>query len=156
MSFRAKPTGINKSKISTIERFSRNFIVDSSGCWVWKGYIAVSGYGQFSIKSKTKLAHRVMWEAVGKKVDYAKQLDHTCENRPCVNPAHLEQVEHRVNNFRGNSTASHNRQKTHCAAGHEFTPENIYKNKHQRVCRTCHKGWVKHYQRKVKELKEIV
>lgn len=35
--------------------------------------------------------------------------------------------------------------RTHCANGHEFTPENIYPDKRQRVCKACHRAKTKRY-----------
>lgn len=35
--------------------------------------------------------------------------------------------------------------KSHCANGHEFTPENTYYYPRQRVCKTCHKAKTERY-----------
>jgi len=45
-------------------------------------------------------------------------------------------------------TGGHQRDKTHCAAGHEYTPENTYvrPGTTHRHCRTCRTEWSKAYQ----------
>lgn len=66
------------------------------------------------------------------------QLDHTCKNRRCINPLHMEPVTHKENTRRGSNTG---RRKSHCVNGHEFNAENtlvIYRRSGQeRVCRAC-------------------
>lgn len=58
--------------------------------------------------------------------------DHLCRIRNCVNPLHLEPVDHSTNIARGGNAA-----KTHCKQGHEFTEKNIIHAKLGRECRTC-------------------
>ena len=65
-----------------------HFQVDANGCWVWLHTIQVRGYGV----AHGKLAHRVMYEAVNGPIPDGLQIDHLCENKPCVNPAHMEPV----------------------------------------------------------------
>lgn len=52
---------------------------------------------------------------------------------------HLELVTSRENTLRGVSPAAQRARRTHCPAGHEFTPENTYTqpSSGQRKCRTC-------------------
>ncbi len=60
-------------------------------CWIWPGSISGSGYGQ--IKSgagceiKTTSAHRVSFYLEHGYLP--RVVMHTCDVRPCVNPAHL-------------------------------------------------------------------
>lgn len=61
------------------------------GCWPWTGSIRPTGYGEFRVSHKTRLAHRVAWELHNGPIpvpDMACVL-HTCDNPPCCNPAHL-------------------------------------------------------------------
>lgn len=39
----------------------------------------------------------------------------------------------------GVKPGEHNREKTHCPSGHEYTPANTRFSKNKRVCRTCHR-----------------
>jgi len=74
--------------------------VDKSGeCWDWRGYVrAGNGYGQFGIsQSKTVYAHRFAYEDRVGQIPEGFQVDHTCHNRTCVNPAHLRAVTHKQN-----------------------------------------------------------
>lgn len=67
---------------------SRYVINEASGCWVWTGATVGEGYGSF----RNKRAHRLMYEQVKGAIPQGLELDHTCENPPCVNPAHLDAV----------------------------------------------------------------
>lgn len=67
------------------------------------------------------------------------ELDHTCNNRWCVNPEHLEAVTHRENIKRSATAppAIHAR-KTHCPLGHPYSGANLIVEKAgNRKCRTC-------------------
>jgi hypothetical protein len=67
--------------------------VDKSGggntCWAWLAATTRGGYGNFSIDGKPRRAHRVVWEIVNGKIPDGLDCLHTCDNPPCVNPAHL-------------------------------------------------------------------
>jgi hypothetical protein len=66
-------------------------------CWVWTGALDKDGYGQVSVQGKTKQAHWASYENERGPVKDGLELDHKCENRPCVNPAHLQEVTHEEN-----------------------------------------------------------
>lgn len=132
-------------RITTGERFLSLIQKQQNGCWHWTGYVNPMGYGQWA----GKLAHRTAYALWVGPLDH-RTIDHTCHtesdcdggptclHRRCVNPDHLELVEAGENVRRGRSVSSHNRQKTHCKHGHEFTPENTGRAKDgSRVCRAC-------------------
>lgn len=68
-------------------------------CWPWLAtYHPDDGYGRIGIAGRSHLAHRVSYRLAFGPVDADVEIDHTCFNRLCVNPAHLRPVTHKQNN----------------------------------------------------------
>lgn len=75
----------------------------TESCWLWTGATNGLGYGKFKADPRTPAvyAHRYAYELVVGPIPEGLQLDHCCENPPCVNPAHLEPVTQAENVRRG-------------------------------------------------------
>ncbi len=69
--------------IITEQFWSRVFKTDD--CWFWTGSLDEDGYGEFcGIR-----AHRFSWALANGPIPPDSFMCHTCNNPPCVNPAHL-------------------------------------------------------------------
>lgn len=117
---------------STQERFEEKFMPEPmSGCWLWTGARRKNGYGAFRM-GRSVDAHVASYKIFRGDPPKGLDLDHTCRNPSCVNPAHLKPVTHAENMARGAHAT-----KTHCKHGHEFTTENTYRRGKTRHCRLC-------------------
>lgn len=94
---------MSELQIKFHEGYRLRWTVDeATDCHIWPGSLSDKGYGLVSTsKGGTRRAHIVCYESVKGKVPAGKMLDHTCRNRRCINPAHLEPVTNQVNTQRG-------------------------------------------------------
>jgi len=136
------------------EQLEKNVIPEpNSGCWIWLGSLRdkKDGYGGIHWRGRMWRTHRLVFTILKKSVSKKLDLDHTCRNRICCNPDHLEPVTRGENIRRGQGIAPKNLAKTHCAKGHEYTAENTYSWGNQRFCRTCSIVWKGNYTRRKRQ-----
>lgn len=93
-------------------------------CWIWTGGTNSSGYGP----------HRKIYLRFVGTIPDGLELDHLCQNRRCVNPAHLEPVTHQVNSLRSGGWGAQHAKRTACPQGHPYSGRN---NRGERICAIC-------------------
>lgn len=124
-------------------------------CWPWTGYIERSGYGRVMYQGRLWLAHRLACVLSGVEIMDGVCRLHRCDNPPCCNPAHTfdgtraDNVADMISKGRAR-TGVHQRKKTHCPQGHEYTPDNTRLRNGHRSCKACGRDNDRRYRRKEK------
>ena len=135
-----------------IQRFLNKIIIIENGCWIWTASLNSYGYGKFRYNSMDQGAHRFIYEYLNGLIPKKLEIDHLCRNRDCVNPTHLELVDHNTNLKRGNAISTICSTKTQCPNGHPYSGKNllIIKAKYGigRRCRICYKKSIEKYRAK--------
>ena len=114
---------------------ARITVDEETGCWVYPS-LNWAGYGRIwtGPGPRRQVTHRVAYEAVKGPIPPGLDLDHLCRNRACCNPDHLEPVTRAENVDRGEG-----RRRTHCPAGHPYSPENTFLHHGKPACRECNR-----------------
>lgn len=69
-------------------RFAK-YVRKSDDCWIWTAGRYPGGYGSFYLRGRAHAASRVALAMSGVVVRPGDFVLHSCDNPPCVNPAHL-------------------------------------------------------------------
>jgi hypothetical protein len=65
-------------------------------CMVWQRKVDQRGYGEVSVAGKSYRTHRLMGEALFGPL-HGEPIHHTCANRTCIAPVHMQRVSQREN-----------------------------------------------------------
>ena len=123
-------------------------------CWIWVGRRDADGYGWLPGRYGARdlagpLAHRYAYAAfTGKAVPEGMTIDHRCQIRSCVNPAHLRVLTRSENTSDAWTRRRRRSTATHCIHGHALEGENLrIRPDGVRLCRTCEREYQRRYAR---------
>lgn len=83
---------VEDRKVPTVSEDMEAKTDNTGACWIWKGAIATTGYGQISVDGVRKYAHRVAYELANGLIPEGMRIDHICHTPACVRPDHLRVV----------------------------------------------------------------
>jgi len=111
---------------------------ESSGCHIWTGATAGTGYGSIKAWGRVLAPHRIAWVSHhGVDIPAGLVIDHTCRNKTCINPLHLDAVTQRENAMRGSSPSAMKARQECCPNGHPYSEDNLVAAQAARGYREC-------------------
>ena len=112
--------------LSRERRFWSKVDVRAGQCWLWRASTTGTGYGKIWWNGRLHQAHRISFELKVGPIPPGLVVDHLCDVRRCVNPAHLRATTQRRNLLRSDTLPARNAAKTHCLRGHPLSGGNLY------------------------------
>lgn len=85
-----KKVGPRVGRPNTPERLLEKLIITEDGCWVWPSGTNGTGYGQVRVNYARVQVHILVYTHLRAAVPDGFVLHHTCRNKRCANPDHLE------------------------------------------------------------------
>ena len=113
-------------------------VLKTPTCWIWQGARAGGRYPAFKLRGQQVDGHRLAYEWANGPIPIGFHVLHTCDNPPCVNPAHLF-LGTEGDNARDKERKGRGRygKRTHCPAGHPYDEKNTYIYRGWRHCWIC-------------------
>jgi len=127
-----------------MSRLMTGYRRDAKRCWIWTGTLDDDGYGRISLRNRSWLVHRLIFEILIGHVPPDMVLHHVCGNPSCCNPVHLLIITREENSRLAKHYTGihhHNGRRTHCRRGHLLSGHNLILRRRKggaaRVCRAC-------------------
>lgn len=126
---------------SQLERFLAGVpVLGEAECWPWLGKRHKEGYGRLALDGRWQYAHRLHLELVYGSLPRDGMVLHRCNNKPCVNPAHLYVGGKRANAVDAVRDGVHPQaRKLTCKNGHPYDKVNATSG--ARLCDRCTKEY---------------